>query len=204
MAVRRGKRRRAARQRRQAKAPNATGKPGAPTARAREARAQPPTTADERFPIVGMGASAGGIEALQAFFERMPPDSGMGFVVVQHLASKRDSMLAEILSHRTQMPVQEAAEGMPVRPDHVYVIPPDALLSIRAGVLHLAPIPDTSGIRMSIDRFFASLAEDQGDNAVCIVLSGSGTDGTLGLRAVKERSEEHMSELQSHSFISYA
>ena len=137
--------------------------------------------------VVGVGASAGGLEAFEQFFIGLPPNSGMAFVLVQHLAPDHTSLLPELLSRYTRMPVQQVEKETPVAPNHVYVIPPDATLTINHGVLYLLSPPIEPRLhRTPIDTFFQSLAEDQGDNAVCILLSGTGTDGTLGLRAVKE------------------
>ncbi len=136
------------------------------------------------FPIVGIGASAGGLEALETFFEHMPPDPGAAFVVVQHLAPEHPSILPELLAKRTKMPVRVAEDGVAIEVDSVHVIPPNATLGITGGVLSVkSPIEPR---RNPIDGFFRSLAEDQGENAICIVLSGSGTDGSLGLEAIKE------------------
>jgi len=152
------------------------------------AEAVPPHSAPQpRCVIVGMGASAGGLAAFETFFTQMPPDSGMAFVLVQHLAPDRESLLPELLAQHTRMPVRQLTAETPVEPDHVYIIPPNATLTITAGVLHVVSPPmEPRGHRTSIDRFFHSLAEDQGEYAVCIILSGTGTDGTLGLQAVKE------------------
>jgi len=137
--------------------------------------------------VVGMGASAGGLEAFEQFFTHMPPDSGMAFVLVQHLAPDHASLLPELLAKYTRMPVQQIMTATPVAPDHVYVIPPDATLTIADGVLHLeSPPAEPRGHRTPIDHFFRSLAADQDGSAVCIILSGTGTDGTLGLQAIKE------------------
>ncbi len=137
--------------------------------------------------IVGLGASAGGLEAFEQFFTRMPPESGMAFVLVQHLAPDHASLLPELVAKYTRMSVRQIEEETPVEPNHVYVIPPDTTLTIDRGVLHLVSPPIEPRLhRMPIDNFFRSLAEDQGENAVCILLSGAGADGTLGLRAVKE------------------
>ena len=135
-------------------------------------------------PVVGLGASAGGLDPLQRFFATVPPDSGMAFVVVQHLDPRHPTMLPELLGRGTAMLVEQAADGIPARPNQVYVIPPNAVLTMEAGVLRVTP-PATEGLRMPIDALFHSLAEDQGHNAVCILFSGLGSDGTLGLRAVK-------------------
>ncbi|RWX81148.1 PAS domain S-box protein [Neorhizobium lilium] len=136
--------------------------------------------------IVGIGASAGGLEAFKAFFANLPPDSGMGFVLVQHLSPDHESMLTDILERESPIPVVEARDGMRVEPNRVHVIPPDATLTIRDGKLVvLQPAPPRAD-RRPIDSFFVSLAEDQSDNAVSIVLSGVGSDGSVGIGAVKE------------------
>ncbi len=156
--------------------------------RARAARAglrQLDQSASPRL-IVGIGASAGGLEAYQVFFKHMPPDSGMAFVLVQHLFRKRPNPLTELLGRHAGMPVREAMDGMAIERDQIYVIPPNALLTVEDGRLR-ARVPLELRERQSvIDRFFISLAEDQGHNAVCIVLSGAGHEGTIGVKAVKE------------------
>jgi two-component system CheB/CheR fusion protein len=143
-------------------------------------------TGDKIVPVVAIGASAGGLESLRQFFTTMPIDSGMGFVIVQHLQHGRKSMMAEVLASYTQMPVAAASEGARVEPDHVYVIPADCLLTIRDGILHLESWKGELPRRMPIDTLFCALAEDQGRNAVAIVMSGAGSDGTIGVRAIKE------------------
>ena len=135
---------------------------------------------------MGLGASAGGLDAFQKFFSRMPANTGMAFVLVQHLDPHHPSILPELLRKATRMSVDQANDETPVQPDHVYVIPPNASLTIEGGVLRVRPVEGDSGPRLPIDRLFASLAEDQGHNAVCVLFSGSGSDGTIGLRAVKE------------------
>jgi two-component system CheB/CheR fusion protein len=136
--------------------------------------------------IVGIGASAGGLEAFKTFFEHMPPGSGMAFVLVQHLAPDRKSMLAELLGKTTAMTVAEAADGVEVLPDHVFVIPPDATLTIADGrFVVVKPAPPRES-RRPVDAFLFSLARDQGENAVCVILSGIGSDGSLGLASIKE------------------
>ena len=137
--------------------------------------------------IVGIGASAGGLEAYKQFFENMPSGHAMAFVLVQHLAPDHTSMMAELVARHTTMPVAEATDGVVVEPNHVYIIPPDATLTIADGMLQLSKPAPPRQYRWPIDSFFTSLAEDQGDNAVAIVLSGSGSDGSRGLRVVKER-----------------
>jgi two-component system CheB/CheR fusion protein len=135
---------------------------------------------------VGIGASAGGVEALEAFFRAMPADNGMGFAVVTHLPPDRDSLLAEIIGRVSRMPVVNARDGQPVEAQHVYVLPASATLTIGAGRLRLRHIAAAHRERAPIDIFFTSLAEDQGERAIGIVLSGGGSDGTLGLKAIKE------------------
>src|SRR5262245_14497775 len=139
----------------------------------------------ESFPIVGVGASAGGVEALEGLFNGMPANPGMAFVVVTHLAPNRETMLPEILARHTRMPVLVAEHEQPVRVDHVYVSPSDTVLDIHNGHLRLRPIADGRE-RTPIDSFFSALAEDQNEYAIGIVLSGGGSDGTLGVKAIKE------------------
>lgn len=139
-----------------------------------------------KFLVVGIGASAGGLEAFQRFFSSLPPEPGMAFVLVQHLDPNHDSIMPELLAKSTSMPVRSVVDETPVQPDHVYVIPPNATLTIEAAVLRVQTPLEARGHRTPIDNFFRSLAEDQGEVAVCIILSGTGSDGTLGLRAVKE------------------
>ena len=136
--------------------------------------------------IVGIGASAGGLEAFKTFFTHMPADSELAFVLVQHLAPDHNSLLAELVSRSTAMPVLEATHGMRVEPRHVYVIPPNATLTIADGVLQVCKPAPPREHRWPINTFFTSLAEDQGDCAVCVVLAGTGSDGAQGLRAVKD------------------
>jgi two-component system CheB/CheR fusion protein len=135
---------------------------------------------------VGIGASAGGVEALEAFFRAVPAENGMAFVVVTHLPPYRDSLLAEILGRATQMPVVNARDGQLVEAQHVYVLPAGAVLTIHEGRLRLRQTGTAARERAPIDVFFNSLAEDQGEHAIGVVLSGGGSDGTLGLKAVKE------------------
>lgn len=136
------------------------------------------------FPIVGIGASAGGLEALEQFFRHVPPHSGMAFVLVQHLDPSHDSLLTEILQRNTSMPVTEALDEILVEPNHVYVIPPNRDMAIFHGKLQLSVPSEPRGQRLPIDAFLRSLAEDQHENAIGIILSGTGSDGTQGLRAI--------------------
>ena len=149
-----------------------------------------PSTSEQRvekknFHIVGIGASAGGLEAFEQFFSQMPSDCGMAFVLVPHLDPAHVSILSDLLQKHTDMKVAQIEDGMEVLPNHVYVIPPNKDLAILHGVLQLIDSKLDGGLRMPIDYFFRSLAEDQGEWAVCVVLSGMGTDGALGLKAVK-------------------
>ena len=139
---------------------------------------------EARFPIVGLGASAGGLEAFEQFLRAVPAHSGMGFVLVQHLDPSHASILTDILQRSTSMPVVQVVEQMRVLPDRVHVIPPNRDMVIFHGDLLLSMPNEPRGQRLPIDAFFRSLAEDQGDNAAGIILSGTGTDGTLGLRAI--------------------
>jgi two-component system, chemotaxis family, CheB/CheR fusion protein len=137
-------------------------------------------------PVVGVGASAGGLEAFQNFLTAAPPDGGVAYVLVQHLDPNHESMLAELLGRRTTMPVRQVTDGMTVEANNVYLIPPNASLVIENGRLRLSDFSEPRGFRRPIDVFFRSLAMDQGSNAACVVLSGTGADGSEGLRAVKE------------------
>ena len=142
------------------------------------------TSDDTSFPIVGIGASAGGLEAFTQLLKALPCDTGMAFVLVQHLAPTHASALAEILSRATKMPVTEVKDEPTVEPNHVYVIPPARSMIIAGDTLQLLPREDT-GIHRPIDQFFRSLAEEWRHRAIGVVLSGTATDGTLGLEAIK-------------------
>lgn len=136
--------------------------------------------------VIGLGGSAGGIQALRRFFGAMPSNSGMSFVVVLHLAPEYVSSLSEVLQKTTTMAVQEATDGCEVLPDHVYVIPPGKDLSLTDGHLRLTPLQRERGKRLTVDLFFRSLAETHGSRAVAVVLSGADGDGALGLKRIKE------------------
>ena len=138
------------------------------------------------FPIVGIGASAGGLAALEQFLTKVPLSSGMAYVVVQHLDPHREGMLVELLQRRCLMPVVQAKDQMSVEPDHVYVIPPGHDLSVLKNTLHLFEPTEPHGLRLPIDFFFKSLADDLQQNSVGVILSGMGMDGTQGLRAIKQ------------------
>lgn len=143
-----------------------------------------PEFTDVAFPIVGIGASAGGLEALDSFFRHVPTHSGMAFVLVQHLDPNHDSLLTEILQRTTTMSVVEASDKQQVKPNCVYVIPPNRDMEITRGKLYLSVPNEPRGQRLPIDHFLRSLAEDQQEKAIGIILSGTGTDGTQGLRAI--------------------
>jgi two-component system, chemotaxis family, CheB/CheR fusion protein len=152
-------------------------------------RMRGPTTAPapsaSAFPIVAIGASAGGVEAFKRFFERMPPDSGMAFVLIPHLDPTQKSLMVELLGKQTRMPVVEAEQGMLIRPNHVYVIPPNRYLAIKRRRLVLSKLPEAPAGQTAIDFALRSLAEDQHENAIGIVLSGTGSHGTAGLKEIK-------------------
>jgi two-component system CheB/CheR fusion protein len=140
------------------------------------------------FPIIGIGASAGGLAAFEALFAHMPPDSetGIAFVIVQHLDPDHKSILSELVRRYTKMRVFDVTDGMVVEPNCAYIIRPNKDLSLSQGKLQLIEPSARRGLRLPIDYFFRSLAVEQGEHAIGIILSGNGTDGTLGLRAIKE------------------
>jgi two-component system, chemotaxis family, CheB/CheR fusion protein len=146
-----------------------------------------PTTKNQRnsFPIVGIGASAGGLEAFTAFLKALSPHPGMSLILVPHLDPSRESAFTQILARATSIPVLEAQNGMRVQPDHIYVIPPNGDMTMRGRVLQLTNRKEPHAVNTTIDIFFRSLASDQGRNAIGVVLSGTATDGTLGLAAIK-------------------
>jgi two-component system, chemotaxis family, CheB/CheR fusion protein len=140
-----------------------------------------------QFPIVGIGASAGGLEALELFFQNVPAGSGMAFVIVQHLDPTHKNILAELLQRSTPMPVVQVTDRQAVVPDTVYVIPPNKDMSILNGALYLFAPTAPRGLRLPIDFFFRTLADDLLDRSIGVILSGMGSDGTLGLQAIKEK-----------------
>jgi two-component system CheB/CheR fusion protein len=148
---------------------------------------QPEVQAASSFPIVGIGASAGGLAAFEAFFAGMPAegDPGMAFVLVQHLAPDHKSILSDLVKRYTRMEVFEVTDGMEVKPNCTYIIPPNYDMAFIGGSLQLLEHTAARGMRMTIDFFFRSLAHDQHERAICIVLSGTGSDGSMGVRAVK-------------------
>ncbi len=137
------------------------------------------------LPIVGIGASAGGLETFSQLLQELPPHTGMAYVLIQHLDPKHESMLTNLLTKTTAMPVVEATDGLAVEADHVYVIPPNTNLGILHGTLHLMPRGDPHKQHLPVDYFLCSLAEDKGTRAIGVILSGTASDGALGLKAVK-------------------
>ena len=145
------------------------------------------TLTETGFPIVGIGASAGGLEALVSFLANVPAESGMAFVIVHHLDPTHKGILVELLRRSTSMPVSQVKDSTRVKPNCVYVIPPNKDMSILHGVLHLLDPSAPRGLRLPIDFFLRALAEDQQEHSLGVILSGMGSDGTLGLRAIKEK-----------------
>ena len=141
----------------------------------------------QRFPLVGIGASAGGLEALETFLAHVPANSGMAFVIVQHLDPTHKGMMSELLQRGTTMPVRQAKNRTRVEPNCVYIIPPNKDMSILHGTLHLLDPIAPRGLRLPIDFFFRSLADDRQEQSIGVILSGMGSDGTLGVRAIKEK-----------------
>lgn len=139
------------------------------------------------FSVVGIGASAGGLEAFTKLLTALAPNSGMAFVLIQHLDPSHESMMVALLSSHTKMKVTQAADKMAIKKDHVYIIPPRVYLSIKGGSLRLSVPRERHGARMPLDFFLCSLAEEYGERAVCAILSGTGADGSLGAKAVKEK-----------------
>ena len=139
------------------------------------------------FPIVGIGASAGGLEALEQFFGNMPKDNGMAFVVIQHLDPNHVGIMPELLQRITPMKVFQATDSLKVRPNCVYVIPPNKSMSLLNDSLHLFAPVESRGLRLPVDIFFRSLAADRQEKSIGIILSGMGSDGSLGLKAIKEK-----------------
>ncbi|MCC5645140.1 PAS domain-containing protein [Nostoc sp. CHAB 5824] len=140
---------------------------------------------DVLFPIVGIAASAGGLEAFTQLLSHLLDDTGMAFVLIQHLDPNHKSLLSEILARTTQMPVTEVQDGVTVEPNQVYIIPPNTKMMLSGGVLQLTPRERIQGKYMPADAFFSSLATDRGHKAIAVVLSGSDGDGALGLKAIK-------------------
>jgi two-component system CheB/CheR fusion protein len=145
------------------------------------------TLSSNLFPVVGVGASAGGLDAFTKLIKAIPEDSGLAFVLVQHLDPSHDSRLADILQKVTPIPVLEISDDIQVHPNHIYIIPSNKMLIANDGVLELSPRPTKSKKErnLPIDLFFTSLAEVHQNHAIGVVLSGTGSDGTEGLKAIK-------------------
>ncbi|CAN5795118.1 hypothetical protein BH20ACI3_BH20ACI3_06110 [soil metagenome] len=148
-------------------------------------RSESSPAGNESFPVVGIGASAGGLEAFRQFLEHLPVDTGMAFVLVQHLDPTHESILTELLSRSTRIPVSEVTDGTRAEPNHVYVIPRNTNMAIEGGVLRLLPREEAPGLHRPIDYFLRSLSEDQSHQPIGVILSGTASDGTLGLEAIK-------------------
>src|SRR5437763_4327415 len=161
--------------------PAATDQPGENSRNGAQKRRDP----NEPAAVVGLGASAGGIGPLQQFFTDMDPQSGLAFVVVMHLSPEYESQLANVIQQKTTMPVTQVTEPVRVRPNHVYVIPPNHQLTFEDSTLHLVPPQQPLGRRVTIDLFFRTLAQAYGQRAVCIILSGTDSDGVIGLKHVR-------------------
>ncbi|HZF51025.1 MAG TPA: chemotaxis protein CheB, partial [Polyangiaceae bacterium] len=134
---------------------------------------------------MGVGASAGGLEAFIDLFKAMPANSGMAFVLIQHLPPDRESLVADILTARTHLPVTQVEDGMPIEVNHIYIIRPGHTMTIKNGALHLGARLEKPGHNRPVDDFFKSLAEEQRERAICVVLSGMGSNGTAGAQAIK-------------------
>ena len=139
------------------------------------------------FPIVGIGASAGGLEALEQFISNVPENSGMAYAIIQHLDPTNKGMLPELLQRITAMQVFQVKDRMVVKPDCIYVIPPNKSMSILKGVLHLFEPMESRGLRLPVDFFLRSLADDKNERSIGVILSGMGSDGSIGIRAIKEK-----------------
>jgi two-component system CheB/CheR fusion protein len=153
-----------------------------------EPSAKTPTARVDAFCIVGIGASAGGLDACRKLVAALPMDGGMAFILVQHLDPTHESLLVDLLADHSAVPVEQAADGMPIEPDHLYVIPPGTYLSVDSGLLRVSEPQARHGARLPFDFLLHSLAEDYAERAVAIVLSGTGADGSDGLRAIKGKS----------------
>src|SRR5581483_1449322 len=149
--------------------------------RERPAKKKESTKSAESFAIVGVGGSAGGLESMLTLFKKLPPDTGMAFVIVQHLSPQQSSSLAQLIGRTTKMPVRDIRHGVGVQPNHVYVLPPNYSVTLNKRALRLSKYTEPHGPHLTVDRFFDSLAQDAGTAAIGVVLSGTGADGTLGL-----------------------
>src|SRR6266446_4206790 len=177
---------------------------GQPKARpiAAQTGAEGQPSRNEPFPIVGIGASAGGLEAFTQLLKHLPADTGMGFVLVQHLDPDHDSALVQILARVTSMPVREVANELRIAPNHVYIIPPNTDMATAHGVLKLQRRQAGSAPHHSIDFFFQSLGQDQHEFAIGVILSGTASDGTLGMEAIKAEGGITFAQDESASYDS--
>jgi two-component system CheB/CheR fusion protein len=162
-------------------------KPGTPTGpiNKRQTKKKATPSSSPPFAIVGIGASAGGLESFTELFQKLPPDTGLAFVLVQHLSPQHVSMLSTFVQKATRMRVEEIQDGVRVEPNRVYIIPPNAVLEIFHGALHLKAMPEPHAAALPINAFFTSLARDQGHLAIGVILSGTGSDGARGLKDIK-------------------
>jgi len=158
-----------------------------PIARPASSSASGPLEDHAVFPIVAIGASAGGLEAAKKFIAALPADTGMAFILVQHLDPTHASMMVELLAQHAAMAVSQASEGMIVEPDHFYVIPPGSYIAFEGGALHMTQPEAGASVRLPFDVLLQSLAQARGASAIGIILSGTGADGSLGLKALKEK-----------------
>jgi two-component system CheB/CheR fusion protein len=157
-----------------------------PAAASKEhSRQKPAAPVKDSFPVVAIGASAGGLEAFKEFFLALPVDTGMAFVLIQHLDPNHESMLTEIIAKATKMPVEEVKSGVAIRPDRVYVIPPNAQMALAGDAFQLSPRSKTPGQHLAVNFFMHSLAQERKSGAIGIVLSGTGADGTAGMEDIK-------------------
>ena len=148
--------------------------------------ARGPPLGGREFFVVGIGASAGGLDACRKLVGAMPAASGLAYILVQHLDPTHESMMVDLLAGHTALVVRQATDGMPIEREHLYVIPPGTYLSVGDGSLHLSPPQARHGARLPFDFLLRSMAGDYADRAICVILSGTGADGSLGLRAIQE------------------
>ena len=153
-------------------------------------------------PVAGIGAFAGGLDAFKKFFAAMPADSGVAFVLIPHLDPKHESLMVELLTRYTKMPVVEATDGLAVAANGVYILPPNKYMTISEGILRLTGPVERGGLQTSIDLFLRSLAEDKREKAICIILSGTGRTARSGLKAVK--ASDGMAMVQEPTTAKYA
>ncbi len=158
-----------------------------PRSKRRPLPARVPDRDPSDFPVVGIGASAGGLEACGKLLDALPARNGMAFILVQHLNPDHESMMVDLLAGHTSMTVRQAKDGMLIEREHLYVIPPGRYLSVSNGVLHLSEPGAHHGARLPVDFLLHSLAKERGARAICVILSGTGADGSLGLKSVKEK-----------------